>query len=230
MNQKVLLIISLLSSALSDAALYGQKFVNPKDSLRVPKRELPLAQLFPSLRLNQHQNGSIFIQEINSAINYANSTIQKVIEETRNLFNLTGGQYNADEIAVIMAFPMSKISLKSNESSIILNNSSSKGNSRYGLKKDGLNFSGRFLDLNKLLSFVPSPLNLLGRKFSTPTTTPATYAESTYKVYEESYPTVPVVPVVPVEAPVSYEVPEAPQVAYEEPNAPQYASVAVQYN
>jgi hypothetical protein len=243
MNQKVLLIISLLfaSSALSNAT-------NNEQSLRVSKRESPLEQLFPllrlqPLRLNRLQNGSIFMHEINSAINYANSTIQRVMEETRNLFNLSADQYNSDEIAVIMAFPMSNISLNSNESSILLNNSSSNENSSYGLNevKDGLNFSGRFLDLNELFSFVPSPFNLMGHKKKTETTTPATYAQS-----YSAYPVVPVIPVVHIAAPVSYEVPEAPRVpyevpevphvsyevpeaphvAYEEPKAPQYASVS----
>jgi hypothetical protein len=225
MNQKVLLIISLLfaSSALSNAT-------NNEQSLRVSKRESPLEQLFPllrlqPLRLNRLQNGSI------------------VMEETRNLFNLSADQYNSDEIAVIMAFPMSNISLNSNESSILLNNSSSNENSSYGLNevKDGLNFSGRFLDLNELFSFVPSPFNLMGHKKKTETTTPATYAQS-----YSAYPVVPVIPVVHIAAPVPYEVPEAPRVpyevpevphvsyevteaphvVYEEPKAPQYASVS----
>jgi hypothetical protein len=225
MNQKVVLIISLLSSslALSNATNNEQKYVDSTESLRVSKRESPLEQLFPSLSLNRLQNGTIFLPEINSAIHYANSTIQRVIDETRKLLNLTSDQYNANEIAVIMAYPRPNISHNSNESEKILNNSSSNENQSYGLNevKDGLNFSGRFLDLNELLSLIQTPLNILGHnnllRLKTPITTPATYYEPTYKqVYEEAYPAVPVVP---VKASVSYEVPAAP-VQYEAPKAP----------
>jgi len=220
MNQKVVLIISLLSSslALSNATNNEQKYVDSTESLRVSKRESPLQQLFPSLSLNRLQNGSIFLPEINSAIHYANSTIQRVINETRKLLNLTSDQYNADEIAVIMAYPRPNISHNSNESSQMLNNSSSNENPSYGLNevKDGHNFSGRFLDLNELLSLIQTPLNDLLR-LKTPITTPATYYEPTYKqVYEESYPADPMVP---VKVSVSYEAPEAP-VRYEAPKAP----------
>jgi hypothetical protein len=223
MNQKVVLIISLLSSslALSNATNNEQKYVDSTESLRVSKRESPLEQLFPSLSLNRLQNGTIFLPEINSAIHYANSTIQRVIDETRKLLNLTTDQYNANEIAVIMAYPRPNVSHNSNESEKILNNSSSNENPSYGLNevKDGLNFSGRFLDLNELLSLIQTPLNLLGHnnllRLKTPITTPATYYEPTYKqVYEESYPAVPV-----VKASVSYEAPEAP-IRYEAPKAP----------
>jgi len=223
MDKIVLLIISLLSSALVGNVMSSGTSSN---SSRVSL----LQQLLPTFSLKS-QNGSIHLHQIPSHLIYGNSSVRAMLpsELPEKIFNLTASQYSPSEMSVLMAFPTidnSLSSLKSNESISAPNNyNNSKANISSGQFKvnDRLNFSSRALDFQELFSLLSS-LNVLGHKIPVMSTTPsyATYPEyaKTVKPVDEPYPEY-----AQTAKPVYGEpYPQIAAVAYVE-NAPNYESV-----
>jgi len=195
MDRVILLIISILSS--SSALQNGtdtmpsetsSQCANSTECMKPVGRDSLLPQLFPLFITNKSQNGTIDLQDFPSSFIYANSSILRM-GSTQHQLNLTENEYSADDIAIIMAYPISYTnvsSLESNES--ISTRSSSTANSSFDFEvKDGLNISKRSLDLSELLAFL-APFNLMGHKVSALTTTPS--YPTPKPVYEDPYPQV----------------------------------------
>jgi len=201
MNQMILLILSLLSSTLalnnstdSKPLETSTKCHNYSDCLNSGNISL-FPNYIPILLTNNSENASIYSRDWN--LIYGNSsTRMSSSEEDVKLINLTENQYTPDEMAVIMAFPMTYANvslLESNESISSLSfDNSTDGNSSIDAfeVRNGLNFSGRILELLTLLS----PLNLLNNKTPVLSTPYPTYAYTNPPpVHEDPYANVPLI-------------------------------------